>query len=226
MPQENTKLRNTRRTISPIRCIHWLNLQPPAARITSLRVAIGKTPVELRALTVEQPADAPLRAAVELKLEPTSLRGLLDTLGIKPPVTTDPGVLTSFSVDARMELREGTLQIEPLTVVLDQTRFSGRVRRLGEPPLFEFALSGDQMNLDRYVEPDSADSEPFRFPRQALAALRARGTLTLERASYDGITAEGLEIKALIDEAAPPASSTAAPTAPSPGRQTARPRSE
>ena len=32
MPQENTKLRNTRRTISPIRCIHWLNLQPPAAR--------------------------------------------------------------------------------------------------------------------------------------------------------------------------------------------------
>ena len=74
------------------------------------------------------------------------------------------------------------------------------MRRGGEPPLAEFTLAGNTMNVDRYLEPDDVESEPFRFPGEALGALRARGTLALENATFDDLAFEGLVVRLLLDE--------------------------
>ncbi len=169
-------------------------------RLPSLRVALGAARLELREFAFDQPESAQPRAGAVFSLAPTSLRALLVTLGIEPPRTADARALESIAVDGRFALAAGTLTIEPLTLVLDDTRLIGRVSRGGEPALAQFTLAGNTMNLDRYIEPDDVDSAPFTFPGAALGALRARGTLALENATFDDLAFEGLVVRLLFDE--------------------------
>jgi AsmA protein len=177
-----------------------LDLDRSAYRLPAAEVSIGAARFALQAIAYDQPGEAPPRIAAGFSLAPTSLRALLVTLGIEPPVTADPKALGAFGVDGRVALADGALTIEPLTILLDDTRLVGRVHRGGEPPLAEFTLEGNAMNVDRYLEPDEIESEPFRFPGEALGALRARGTLTLENATFDGLAFEGLVVRLLLDE--------------------------
>ena len=177
-----------------------LDLDRSAYRLPSLQATIGAARLALQAITYDQPGEAPPRFTAAFSLPPTSLRALLATLGIDPPVTADPKALESFGVDGRVALADGALTVEPLTILLDDTRLIGRVRRGGEPPLAEFTLAGNAMNVDRYLEPDDVESEPFRFPGEALGALRARGTLALENATFDDLAFEGLVVRLLLDE--------------------------
>jgi len=190
-------------------------------RLPSLRVALGTARLELRELAFEQPEAAPPKAGAAFSLAPTSLRALLLTLGIEPPRTADARALESFAVDGRFALEAGTLTIEPLTLVLDDTRLIGRVSRGGEPAVAQFSLAGNAMNLDRYLEPDDVESAPFKFPGAALGALRARGTLALETATFDDLAFEGLVVRLLFDEQGlrgDPAAAAAPTPATTPGR--------
>ncbi len=177
-----------------------LDLDRSAYRAPSMQVAVGAARLGLRDLTYEQPGEAPPRAATNFSLAPTSLRALLVVLGIEAPVTADPRALESLAAEGRIALVAGSLTVEPLRIVLDETTLVGRVQRGGTPPEAEFTLAGDTMNIDRYLEPDEVESEPFKFPGPALGALRARGTLTLERATFDDLSFEGLIVRLLLDE--------------------------
>ena len=177
-----------------------LDLGRSAYRLPSMRVAIGAARLALSELAYDRPGAAPAKAGASFALAPTSLRALLVALGIAAPVTTDPRALEVFGADGRIALADGLLTIEPLTIVLDDTRLTGRMQRGGEPPLAEFSLAGTTMNVDRYLEPDDVESKPFKFPGEALAALRARGTLTLETATFDDLAFEGLVVRLLLDE--------------------------
>ena len=176
-----------------------LDLDRSAYRLPSVQVTIGAAQLALDAIAYDQPGEVPARFTAGFSLPPTSLRSLLGTLGIVPPLTADPKALESFGADGRVALADGALTIEPLTILLDDTRLIGRVQRGGEPPLAEFTLAGNTMNVDRYLEPDDVESEPFKFPGEALGALRARGTLTLETATFDDLAFEGLVVRLLLD---------------------------
>lgn len=171
-----------------------------AWRADAVELAVGAARLALRGLAYEQPGEAPPTAAATFALAPTSLRELLTVVGIEPPVTTDPKVLARFATQGRLSLRDGVLRVEPFALTLDDTHFEGSVVRGGEPPTAEVALAGDTLDIDRYLEPEGTPGEPFHFPGEALRALRARGTVTLERARFDDIGFEGLRARLLLDE--------------------------
>ncbi|MCC6172203.1 MAG: AsmA family protein [Gammaproteobacteria bacterium] len=177
-----------------------LDLDAGAGRMAQLELAVGEARLTLRGLRYDQPGDSPPAVEFGFALAPTSLRTLLGTLGVEAPVTTDPRALESFASEGRVALRDGMLRVEPFSLVLDDTRLTGTIVHGGEPPLAEFTLAGDAMDVDRYLEPEGTPGEPFHFPGEALGALRARGTLTLERASLDELQIEGLVLRLLLDE--------------------------
>lgn len=189
----------------------------PAASVYAapeVDVSVGAARLALRELRYAQAGDTPPEAGMAFALAPTSLRALLVTLGIEPPVTTDPRVLGEFGVDGRLALQQGLLRIDPLNLLLDETRLAGRLERGGEPPLAQFTLAGNSIDLDRYLEPEGTPGEPFRFPGEALGALRARGSLTFDTAIFDALKFEGLTLRLLLDErglhGAPPVAADAA----------------
>lgn len=171
-----------------------------AGRADSLELSVGAARFALRELVYDQPGEAPPAASAAFALAPTSLRALLVTAGIEPPVTTDPQALARFATEGRLALRDGVLRLEPFALTLDDTHFQGSVVRGGEPATAEVTLAGDSLDVDRYLEPEGTPGEPFRFPGAALRDLRARGTVRLERARFDDATFEGVTVRVLVDE--------------------------
>jgi len=52
------------------------------------------------------------------------------------------------------------------------------------------------MDLDRYLKPEDAPSEPFVFPVAALKALRAEGTLEIDEGVLGGARLRGIRLGA------------------------------
>lgn len=128
-------------------------------------------------------------------------RALLKSVGIEAPKTTDPRALGQAQLAATWKLDAGAIAVEPATFKLDDTRFSGRFQRgAGEDPLGEFELRGDSMNITRYLPPSDPDSEPFVLPTADLRALKFRGVIELEQASYEDIDMKGVTLRLLLDE--------------------------
>ena len=64
----------------------------------------------------------------------------------------------------------------------------------------EFALRGDVLDIARYIPPTDPASEPFVLPTAALKALMFRGSVELERATFDDIEMKGVTLRLLLDE--------------------------
>ncbi len=64
----------------------------------------------------------------------------------------------------------------------------------------DFTLRGDTMNIGRYIPPYDPASEPFVLPAAALKALKFRGVLELEQATYDNIVMKGVTLRLVLDE--------------------------
>ena len=129
------------------------------------------------------------------------LRALLTSMGIEAPKTTDPKALGKVELAATWRLEGGAMVIDPLTLMLDDTRFTGTFARgAGEDPVGDFTLRGDSMNIGRYVPPTDPESEPFVLPAAALKALKFRGMLELEQATYDDIIMKGVTLRLVLDE--------------------------
>ena len=95
----------------------------------------------------------------------------------------------------------GAIGIDPFTLTLDDTHFSGSFRRgSGADPTGEFALRGDALDIARYIPPPDPASEPFVLPTAALKALKFRGSVELEQARLDDIEMKGVTIRLLLDD--------------------------
>jgi AsmA protein len=129
------------------------------------------------------------------------LPALLVAVGIEAPKTTDPKALGKVGFGATWAFDDGAIRIDPLTLILDDTHFTGTFRLGGgDKPVGEFALRGDTLNLSRYIPPPDPASEPFILPTAMLKALLFRGTVELERATLDDIDMKGVTLRLLLDE--------------------------
>jgi AsmA protein len=128
-------------------------------------------------------------------------RALAMSAGIQSPKTTDPKALGKVRFKGGWAFDRGAIAIEPLTLTLDDTHFTGDFRRGAEvDPVGVFSLRGDTLNLSRYLPPPDPDSEPFVLPTAELRALKFRGVVELEQATYDDIVMKGVTLRLLLDE--------------------------
>ncbi len=130
-----------------------------------------------------------------LALQAPSLRTLLATAGITPPPMADPAALGTLRFSTTLEFAKGSATLDPLSITLDDTNVAGRLSLPTLEPLsLRFDLTADQVNLDRYLEPDDVQSEPFELPLAKLRALDARGVLRIQQASVAGAAARAVTI--------------------------------
>ena len=128
-------------------------------------------------------------------------RAVLGSIGIEAPKTTDPKALGLLQLTARWSLDANGMRIDPLSMTLDDTHFKGNFQRgAGEDPVGDFTLRGDVLNISRYIPPEDPASEPFVLPVAALKALKFRGVLELEQATYDDIVMKGVTLRLILDE--------------------------
>ncbi|HEU4591701.1 MAG TPA: AsmA family protein [Steroidobacteraceae bacterium] len=128
-------------------------------------------------------------------------RALLAAVGIEAPKTTDPHALSRLQFATDWHLDAGAMSVDPLTLLLDDTRFSGKFHRgAGEDPIGDFTLRGDALNLSRYIPPTDPDSEPFVLPTAALRSLKFRGVVELDQATLDDVVMNGVTLRLLLDE--------------------------
>ena len=127
-----------------------------------------------------------------LKVGEFSPRDLMLELGMGPPVTADPKVLTRLSGDVSFTGSTSGVNLDPLALRLDDTAVQGS---LGVPDLkkqaLRFKLALDAVDLDRYLPPKPAGEEvkaatpgaaagaAAKLPVDMLRALDVEGSLGL-----------------------------------------------
>lgn len=142
----------------------------------------------------------------ELTVPRVSPRKVLPGLGFELP-KTPAGTLEAMQAKGAWRMTTKQLELSGLVASLDETTMRGRVAiddlDADTPPL-RFDLTADTVNVDRYFPPKpkagaqkqesgetpptaAAEDEPTRLPREALAGLRAQGSLRLGRFTVAGL---------------------------------------
>ena len=135
-------------------------------------------------------------AAGTLALTVPSVRGLIDTWGLKMRLPKDPSALGALSVSTRWRLGAGTVRLAPLAARLDATTLTGWASgSLGAHPRWRFGLTADQIDFDDYLPPTRRHPKPLQLPLARLRALPLQGTLTVGRATIAGTRMRRVELR-------------------------------
>jgi len=108
------------------------------------------------------------------------LRAFLDSIGVELPAMADTKTLQRFEMNAQVQASRNALALDDFNFQLDDSTLKGRVaiadiaRRA-----LRIQLSGDRLDLDRYL------------PAKAAAARQANGARQEEVAQVDAIAAQG-----------------------------------
>jgi AsmA protein len=146
-------------------------------------------------------AGSPTRLSGTIATKEFDPRALLAAAGIEAPKTTDPGALGKVMLKTDWKFEDGAMGIDPLTLTVDDTHFTGNFRRgAGEDPVGEFALRGDSLDIARYIPPTDPESEPFVLPTATLKALKFRGVGELEQATLDDVVMKGVTLRLVLDD--------------------------
>ncbi len=118
-----------------------------------------------------------------LKLGAFSPRDLMRELGMGPPPTADPKVLSRLSADFSFTGSTSGVNLEPLALKLDDTAIQGS---LGAPDVekqaLRFKLAVDALDLDRYLPPKAAGERGKAATPGAAAGAAAKLPVDLLRA--------------------------------------------
>jgi AsmA protein len=145
-----------------------------------------------------QIVDAPALTG-SLALKPVSPRDLMRELGMEVPKTADPKALSSLAFESKLKATDKSVTLEDLALTLDESKMTGR---LGIEDLdamaIRFDLTVDQIDVDRYLEPEEEekkpDEEPVELPVKDLEALNARGTLAIGALTFAGIKMSAVKV--------------------------------
>jgi len=132
-----------------------------------------------------------------LSLAPFNLRRLMNLLAIPVPSTRDDKALTSLALETTISGSPEKFRFKPLDLRLDGSRLQGEVaiNDLNRPDL-AFRLTLDQLDLDRYLPPESKQAPPT--PEAAAAGVAILPVEQLRRLRLDGeLKAGSLKISGL-----------------------------
>lgn len=180
------------------------SLKALAADLDKLRGSVESLRLDLKGLGASAAVTGGGRFAADgaemkgqLKLEPVSPRNVLAVLNETVPVTADPQALTRMSGSSAWNLRKNALALSKIDFELDQTRITGRLGlRDFDSPVTSFDLKLDDIDLDRYLEPETAGTggsaggpatqAPTEIPADTIRDLRLDGEVQIGRLVYDG----------------------------------------
>jgi len=138
-----------------------------------------------------------------LRVADFSLKALLQTLDIVPPVTADPNALTKLSFSGNARVGQNALSLKDMTLVLDDSTMTGElVVPLVDNTTLTFDLRADSINLDNYMAPpvetaaseDAVDVGAIEIPVELVRALHARGNINLDEAFLGPMTFTDLQL--------------------------------
>jgi AsmA protein len=128
-------------------------------------------------------------------------RVVLRAVGITPPQTTDPNALGRLGFSASWTFDAGAIVIAPLTLEIDDSKFSGSFRLgSGESAAGAIQLTGDRLDIARYIPPDDPQSEPFVLPTAMLRDLRYHGRIDLAEATLGDVVMKGVTLHLVLDD--------------------------
>ncbi|HSD74967.1 MAG TPA: AsmA family protein [Steroidobacteraceae bacterium] len=181
-------------------------LQVPAMEADLAQQTLAAPQFSLRAAGAElngglsgtQIVDAPALTGT-LNLKPVSPRELMRELNAEEPKTTDPKALSSLAFESKLKATGKSIGLEDLKLTLDDTHMTGR---LGiedlEAKAIRFDLTVDQIDVDRYLEPEEKEKKPeeapVELPVKGLEALNARGTLAIGTLTLAGIKMSAVKV--------------------------------
>ena len=152
--------------------------------------------------------DGPSAARGHLEVAPFNLRRLAQQLRQELPDSADQDAFTRVSLSGRFESSATGLNLERVELRLDDTRLSGEFRMSDAVPrpVTQFELDADQLDLDRYLPPDSKqsrrpappDSAPGRgaaLPLAALVATDLDGELGIDRLTFSRARLDGFRMR-------------------------------
>jgi AsmA protein len=106
-------------------------------------------------------------------LTPLVLREFAPRLGIALPKTRDPRAFAQLSASSEFAYGASGLRLEQMQAQLDDTHLKGSVALAGEPQAVKFALTVDQIDLDRYLSADHGPATPA--PKTAAESGKSTG---------------------------------------------------
>ncbi len=139
----------------------------------------------------------------QLEIEQFSPKQLLGELASGAPDTADPAALTEFSGQLDFAMAQDQMQLSNLRLVLDETTFTGSGRlAAGDPARISFDLTGDALDVDRYLAPATDDAaaaseasmDDTEIPADLLAGINAKGSLALGTATLNGMAFSDLKL--------------------------------
>ena len=170
------------------------------------RVTMGKMELSLLGLNISADVEpysySTLQPKMTLAVEPFSLKELMQTVGVDAPPTADPDALTRVSFSAKAEVGAEAIALTAMTLELDDTKMTGALSvPLTEQGAYQFDLSADDINVDRYMAPavtdggtSAAAEDDIEIPVDLIRTLKAKGTLKLDRAFLSGMTFENMSL--------------------------------
>jgi AsmA protein len=119
---------------------------------------------------------------------------------MEPPVTRDTSALASFAAKGKYSWQSGGARLSDLSLLLDESKLTGRIGYEPASGGLNFALTLDKINLDRYQPPPTnpdEKSEPIELPVDFLKQLRVKGSFAVGQIKIGG--ANLTELAAGID---------------------------
>ncbi len=185
-----------------------LSIATDSVSVDTAGSAIEMQPVDLELLGMEIAAvvepftyDDRITPKAKVDVAAFSPRSLMTLFDVQPPVTADPGALSSVIVDATAQLMPDSIEMTAVTIKLDDTTFRGSLSVPRTDGAYRFDLAGDTLDVARYMEPaaddaagGSGDDVPVEIPADLIAPLKANGKMTLQRATLGAIEFENIEL--------------------------------
>lgn len=132
------------------------DLQAGTVRVAQLQVT-GPAMSASGEVSVEGMQGTPAVSG-RLAVDETNPKTLASMFAV-PIETTDPKALTRASGDLAFRFSDGALQLDPLTLGLDDSKLTGHVHLPAfDGPVVRTRLDLDRIDLDRYMPPPAADA--------------------------------------------------------------------
>ncbi len=155
------------------------------------------------------------------ELQKLNIKQWLTALNIDTPETANPSALKQFSLKGQLNGGAISATLEPLSIALDNTTFTGNARFKDlNTGAFSLQLEGDKIRLDDYLPPETAEaaettntdktstpetnkiaqtptgnSEPL-LPLDSLKALNFDATVQLQNLEVMDLTLSSINLKA------------------------------